>query len=101
MPVISSIFYQIAYQYLCHLEEAKKWMERCLGEELPPTTELEESMRNGVILVNEDLNSSNFIIVDLKGYFCHCEYAIKCYLTLTLALLALLARSLGTPENLR
>ncbi|KFO79175.1 Ras GTPase-activating-like IQGAP3, partial [Cuculus canorus] len=40
----------VAYQYLCHLEEAKRWMEACLGEELPPPTELEESLRNGVIL---------------------------------------------------
>ncbi|XP_078527152.1 ras GTPase-activating-like protein IQGAP3 isoform X1 [Lissotriton helveticus] len=40
----------IAYQYLCHLEEAKRWMETCLNEELPPPTELEESLRNGVIL---------------------------------------------------
>uniref|UniRef100_A0AAY4BD90 Ras GTPase-activating-like protein IQGAP2 n=1 Tax=Denticeps clupeoides TaxID=299321 RepID=A0AAY4BD90_9TELE len=38
----------IAYEYLCHLEEAKRWMEACLEEELPPTTELEESLRNGV-----------------------------------------------------
>ncbi|XP_038639978.1 ras GTPase-activating-like protein IQGAP1 [Scyliorhinus canicula] len=40
----------IAYEYLCHLEEAKRWMEACLDEELPPTTELEEGMRNGVYL---------------------------------------------------
>uniref|UniRef100_A0A3B4A6C2 Uncharacterized protein n=1 Tax=Periophthalmus magnuspinnatus TaxID=409849 RepID=A0A3B4A6C2_9GOBI len=40
----------VAYQYLCHLEEAKRWMEACLGEELPPPTELEESLRNGVLL---------------------------------------------------
>ncbi|KAE8588354.1 hypothetical protein XENTR_v10022477 [Xenopus tropicalis] len=40
----------IAYQYLCHLEEAKRWMEACLNEELPPPTELEESLRNGVTL---------------------------------------------------
>ncbi|XP_053561176.1 ras GTPase-activating-like protein IQGAP3 [Bombina bombina] len=40
----------IAYQYLCHLEEAKRWMESCLNEELPPPTELEESLRNGVTL---------------------------------------------------
>ena len=38
----------IAYEYLCHLEEAKRWMEVCLVEELPPTTELEEGLRNGV-----------------------------------------------------
>ncbi|KAM4810421.1 ras GTPase-activating-like protein IQGAP2 [Rhinophrynus dorsalis] len=40
----------IAYEYLCHLEEAKRWMEGCLVEELPPTTELEEGLRNGVYL---------------------------------------------------
>ncbi|XP_013931841.1 PREDICTED: ras GTPase-activating-like protein IQGAP3 [Thamnophis sirtalis] len=39
-----------AYQYLCHLEEAKRWMEACLKEPLPPPTELEESLRNGVTL---------------------------------------------------
>uniref|UniRef100_A0A8C6YWV8 IQ motif containing GTPase activating protein 3 n=1 Tax=Nothoprocta perdicaria TaxID=30464 RepID=A0A8C6YWV8_NOTPE len=41
---------QVAYQYLCHLEEAKRWMESCLREELDPPMELEESLRNGVIL---------------------------------------------------
>ncbi|XP_029050274.2 ras GTPase-activating-like protein IQGAP1 [Osmia bicornis bicornis] len=40
----------LAYEYLCHLEEAKKWMEACLREILPPTTELEENLRNGVYL---------------------------------------------------
>ncbi|XP_037338526.2 ras GTPase-activating-like protein IQGAP2 isoform X2 [Pungitius pungitius] len=40
----------IAYEYLCHLEEAKRWMEACLEEDLPPTTELEEGLRNGVFL---------------------------------------------------
>ncbi|ETE60411.1 Ras GTPase-activating-like protein IQGAP3, partial [Ophiophagus hannah] len=40
----------VAYEYLCHLEEAKRWMEACLNEELPPTTELEEGLRNGVHL---------------------------------------------------
>ncbi|XP_065059905.1 ras GTPase-activating-like protein IQGAP1 isoform X2 [Rhopilema esculentum] len=41
---------QVAYEYLCHLEEAKLWLEACLKEELPPTTELEESFTNGVTL---------------------------------------------------
>ncbi|KAM8794488.1 ras GTPase-activating-like protein IQGAP3 [Eudromia elegans] len=41
---------QVAYQYLCHLEEAKRWMESCLREELEPPMELEESLRNGVVL---------------------------------------------------
>ncbi|XP_029430405.1 ras GTPase-activating-like protein IQGAP1 [Rhinatrema bivittatum] len=40
----------VAYEYLCHLEEAKRWIEACLSEELPPTTELEEGLRNGVYL---------------------------------------------------
>uniref|UniRef100_A0A6Q2Y2Z1 IQ motif containing GTPase activating protein 2 n=1 Tax=Esox lucius TaxID=8010 RepID=A0A6Q2Y2Z1_ESOLU len=40
----------IAYEYLCHLEEAKQWMEACVEEQLPPTTELEEGLRNGVYL---------------------------------------------------
>ncbi|XP_006155288.2 ras GTPase-activating-like protein IQGAP3 [Tupaia chinensis] len=40
----------LAYQYLCRLEEAKRWMEACLKEELPSPVELEESLRNGVLL---------------------------------------------------
>ncbi|XP_029791828.1 ras GTPase-activating-like protein IQGAP3 [Suricata suricatta] len=40
----------VAYQYLCRLEEAKRWMEACLKEALPPPVELEESLRNGVLL---------------------------------------------------
>ncbi|KAH0952189.1 hypothetical protein HN011_000264 [Eciton burchellii] len=40
----------LAYEYLCHLEEAKKWMENCLRESLPPTIEMEENLRNGVYL---------------------------------------------------
>ncbi|KAM9309518.1 ras GTPase-activating-like protein IQGAP3 [Pholidichthys leucotaenia] len=40
----------VAYQYLCRLEEAKRWMEACLVEELPAPTELEEALRNGVLL---------------------------------------------------
>ncbi|XP_053289376.1 ras GTPase-activating-like protein IQGAP3 isoform X2 [Pleuronectes platessa] len=40
----------VAYQYLCRLEEAKRWMEACLVEELPAPTDLEEGLRNGVIL---------------------------------------------------
>ncbi|MGH0177013.1 UNVERIFIED_CONTAM: hypothetical protein FKN15_074157 [Acipenser sinensis] len=43
----------MAYEYLCHLEEAKRWMEACLDEELPPTTELEEGLRNGKIYDRE------------------------------------------------
>jgi Ras GTPase-activating-like protein IQGAP1 len=41
---------QIAYEYLCRLEEAKQWMEACLKDELPATTELEDALRTGIIL---------------------------------------------------
>lgn len=40
----------IAYEYLCHLEEAKIWIESCIKETLPPSTELEHNLRNGVVL---------------------------------------------------
>ncbi|XP_014671830.1 PREDICTED: ras GTPase-activating-like protein IQGAP1 [Priapulus caudatus] len=40
----------IAYEYLCHLEEAKQWMEACVAEELPSTTALEKGLMNGVYL---------------------------------------------------
>ncbi|KAK9474066.1 uncharacterized protein V1510DRAFT_374331 [Dipodascopsis tothii] len=39
-----------AYEYLCHIGEAKEWIERCIGEEIPAVIELEEALRNGVIL---------------------------------------------------
>ncbi|KAH8549194.1 hypothetical protein BGW37DRAFT_429714 [Umbelopsis sp. PMI_123] len=39
-----------AYEYLCHIGEAKEWIEECLGEEIDPIVQLEESMRNGVVL---------------------------------------------------
>ncbi|XP_021188821.3 ras GTPase-activating-like protein IQGAP1 [Helicoverpa armigera] len=51
----------IAYEYLCRLEEAKTWMEACLKESLPPATEFEESLRNGVYLAK----LGNFISPDL------------------------------------
>ncbi|XP_039275982.1 ras GTPase-activating-like protein IQGAP2 [Nilaparvata lugens] len=40
----------VAYEYLCHLEEAKKWLEAMLKERLPPAPELEENLRNGIVL---------------------------------------------------
>eukprot|EP00054_Salpingoeca_dolichothecata_P008119 m.46389 g.46389 ORF g.46389 m.46389 type:complete len:1559 (-) comp17519_c0_seq1:93-4769(-) len=39
-----------AYEYLCHLEEARKWLEACLESELPKASDLENALRNGVIL---------------------------------------------------
>ena len=40
----------IAYEYLCHLEEAKKWIESCIREELPSAADCEENLRNGIYL---------------------------------------------------
>lgn len=40
----------LAYEYLCHIGEAKEWIEDCLQDEIDPIIKLEESMRNGVVL---------------------------------------------------
>uniref|UniRef100_A0A8C5U9W6 IQ motif containing GTPase activating protein 2 n=1 Tax=Malurus cyaneus samueli TaxID=2593467 RepID=A0A8C5U9W6_9PASS len=58
----------IAYEYLCHLEEAKRWMEVCLDEELPPTTELEEGLRNGVYLAKLAKFFAPNVVSDKKIY---------------------------------
>ncbi|KAK2521257.1 Iqgap2 [Columba livia] len=58
----------IAYEYLCHLEEAKRWMEVCLKEELPPTTELEEGLRNGVYLAKLAKFFAPNVVSDKKIY---------------------------------
>ncbi|XP_059801884.1 ras GTPase-activating-like protein IQGAP1 [Hypanus sabinus] len=60
----------IAYEYLCHLEEAKRWMEACLDEELPPTTELEEGLRNGVYLAKLGNFFSPNVVSRKKIYDC-------------------------------
>ncbi|KAK7207258.1 hypothetical protein BZA70DRAFT_270854 [Myxozyma melibiosi] len=39
-----------AYEYLCHIGEAKEWLEACIGEPIPPVVQLEERLRDGVIL---------------------------------------------------
>ncbi|KAI9595125.1 hypothetical protein BDF19DRAFT_413818 [Syncephalis fuscata] len=39
-----------AYEYLCHIGEAKEWIESCIHEELPPIVTFDEQLRNGVIL---------------------------------------------------
>jgi len=40
----------IAREYLTHIGEAKEWIEACIHEELPPITDLEDKLRNGVFL---------------------------------------------------
>ncbi|KAF0468087.1 IQ domain-containing GTPase activating protein [Gigaspora margarita] len=39
-----------AYEYLCHIGEAKEWIETCIAEEIDPIILLEESLRNGIVL---------------------------------------------------
>ncbi|KAF2822689.1 ras GTPase activating protein-like protein [Ophiobolus disseminans] len=39
-----------AYEYLCHIGEAKEWVEDIIETDLPPVVELEEALRNGVTL---------------------------------------------------
>lgn len=42
--------YLQAYEYLCHIGEAKEWIEGCLGCSIAPIVDLEEELRNGVVL---------------------------------------------------
>lgn len=39
-----------AYEYLCHIGEAKDWIEDVIGKDLPPIVQLEETLRDGVTL---------------------------------------------------
>jgi len=38
-----------AYEYLCHVEEARDWIERCIEEEIDSKT-FEEQLRRGILL---------------------------------------------------
>lgn len=42
--------YLQAYEYLCHVGEAKEWIEGCLKKSIPAVVDLEEGLRNGVVL---------------------------------------------------
>ena len=39
-----------AYEYLCHIGEAKEWIEDVIHKTIPPIVELEEALRNGITL---------------------------------------------------
>ena len=39
-----------AYEYLCHIGEAKEWIEDITHQPVPPIVQLEEALRDGVIL---------------------------------------------------
>lgn len=40
-----------AYEYLCHIGEAKEWIEDVIQKPIPPIVQLEEALRDGVTLV--------------------------------------------------
>ncbi|KIW88284.1 uncharacterized protein Z519_10851 [Cladophialophora bantiana CBS 173.52] len=39
-----------AYEYLCHIGEAKEWIEDIINKPIPPIVQLEEALRDGVTL---------------------------------------------------
>lgn len=39
-----------AYEYLCHIGEAKEWIEDIIHKEIPPIVQLEHALRDGVTL---------------------------------------------------
>lgn len=39
-----------AYEYLCHIGEAKEWIEEVIQQHIPPIVQLEEALRDGVTL---------------------------------------------------
>lgn len=39
-----------AYEYLCHIGEAKEWIEDIIQKPIPPIVQLEEALRDGVTL---------------------------------------------------
>ena len=39
-----------AYEYLCHIGEAKEWIEKLICKPIPPIVQLEEALRDGVTL---------------------------------------------------
>ncbi|KAI8817418.1 uncharacterized protein EV422DRAFT_224332 [Fimicolochytrium jonesii] len=39
-----------AYEYLCHIGEAKEWVEACIKDQIAPIDEIEEELRNGIVL---------------------------------------------------
>lgn len=39
-----------AYEYLCHIGEAKEWIEDVIHKTIPPIVQLEEALRDGVTL---------------------------------------------------
>ncbi|KAF1745423.1 LOW QUALITY PROTEIN: hypothetical protein MXB_5181 [Myxobolus squamalis] len=82
---------QRAYEYLCHLEEAKLWLEHALKKELPISSDLENHLRTGVdlallasIIAPKECPKSRVYDSDLKRFgdrglhFKHTDNIIIC-----------------------
>lgn len=41
-----------AYEYLCHIGEAKEWIEDVIKKPIPPIVQLEEALRDGITLAD-------------------------------------------------
>ncbi|XP_044715395.1 GTPase-activator protein for ras-like GTPase domain-containing protein [Hirsutella rhossiliensis] len=52
-----------AYEYLCHIGEAKEWIEDIISKSLPPIVELEEALRDGVTLAELQYRHSDNIAI--------------------------------------
>ncbi|KAI7869374.1 hypothetical protein BDF14DRAFT_1784332 [Spinellus fusiger] len=67
----------LAYEYLCHIGEAKEWIEACLEEEIDSIIKLEESMRDGIVLAKLAgwfaPHVVSRIVTDTKHKFLHSE----------------------------
>ena len=56
----------IVYEYLCRLEEAKRWIEAVLHQELPEVTIFEQNLRNGVVLAKIAATFAPSIVTERK-----------------------------------
>ena len=66
----------------CH---GYRWMEACLEDELPPTTELEQALRNGVILARLSHFFAPEVVSKRKIYdLDESKYRVSCSINVTL-----------------
>ncbi len=56
----------IAYEYLCRMEEAKKWIESFIQDKLPEVTAFEKTIRNGVVLAKLSAKFAPTVVSERK-----------------------------------
>ena len=83
------VFVQIAYEFLCRLEEARIWISRCVGEDLPSVGNgvLEDHLRNGVYLAKLAASFAPHIVQVFIFQILHC-YTFAIYFTVNIPLLS-------------